>query len=117
MEVVAGHDVSLYCHAHGIPRPTVTWYHNGTPLYDTPGYVELNHNNTLTLERVHEDQMGDYECHADNGVGDAQKRTVHLHVIGKILLKFLNFFQLLHKYSIRELLYISQLLQHRWKFT
>ncbi|XP_025082370.1 contactin-like isoform X2 [Pomacea canaliculata] len=72
--------VSIRCHAGGVPAPTYAWQKNGQPLTSTPGDVEVS-GNVVVIKRVDPARhSGMYECSATNlhgtSVSSAQLRVL-----------------------------------------
>jgi len=59
-----GDDVTLECHVTGSPAPTVMWYRKS---------VLVGNGEQLRVDNVSRYEADDYQCVADNGVGQAAR--------------------------------------------
>nr|XP_044996641.1 neural cell adhesion molecule L1 isoform X3 [Jaculus jaculus] len=66
-----GRTLILECIAEGFPTPTIKWLHPSDPM---PGdrVTYQNHNKTLQLLNVGEEDDGEYTCLAENSLGSAR---------------------------------------------
>ncbi|XP_015205375.2 vascular endothelial growth factor receptor 3 isoform X1 [Lepisosteus oculatus] len=62
---------SLYtrCDVEGTPTPQVSWYKDDKPLHQISGIVLQDSNQTLSIQRVREEDAGLYTCTACNQKG------------------------------------------------
>ncbi|XP_042313507.1 vascular endothelial growth factor receptor 1 isoform X1 [Sceloporus undulatus] len=64
--VNTSHSVSLECHVHGVPEPKISWYKNNKEILQKPGIILGPGSQSLLIERVQEDDAGQYQCVASN---------------------------------------------------
>ncbi|XP_035306015.1 neural cell adhesion molecule L1 isoform X1 [Cricetulus griseus] len=66
-----GQPLILECIAEGFPTPTIKWLHPSDPM---PAHrvIYQNHNKTLQLLNVGEEDDGEYTCLAENSLGSAR---------------------------------------------
>ena len=73
---------AFFCRARGDPAPVITWWRNGEPLQPSL-VVEFPQGKGFWVEPVRRTtDEGDYECVAENGVGDPVRAKASLTVIG-----------------------------------
>ncbi|XP_043196400.1 tyrosine-protein phosphatase Lar-like isoform X3 [Amphibalanus amphitrite] len=73
---------AFFCRARGDPAPVITWWRNGEPLQPSL-LVEFPQGKGFWVEPVRRTtDEGDYECVAENGVGDPVRAKASLTVIG-----------------------------------
>lgn len=85
MNAKEGATVDLHCIFKASPAPRVHWTRAGSKLHENDKYKihmhphEKHHHNmtTLRIKDVNKDDLGQYECHAENGYGK-QKAAVTL---------------------------------------
>ena len=68
----------LLCHAHGSPRPSISWRRENNAILPTGGV--LYRGNVLKIHSVKKEDRGTYYCVADNGVGKPARRNVAVEV-------------------------------------
>ncbi|XP_062830747.1 vascular endothelial growth factor receptor 1 isoform X1 [Anolis carolinensis] len=66
------HSVSLECHVYGVPEPQISWYKNNKQILQEPGIILGPGNQSLLIERVQEDDAGQYQCVASNLKGTVE---------------------------------------------
>ncbi|KAL3876988.1 hypothetical protein ACJMK2_034756 [Sinanodonta woodiana] len=68
-------EVTIRCHADGLPKPDVSWEFNGLPLdLSSEKYHLDTYQHTLTIRQAHyHDDTGSYKCLAANKVGKAEE--------------------------------------------
>uniref|UniRef100_A0A0G2KA95 L1 cell adhesion molecule n=1 Tax=Rattus norvegicus TaxID=10116 RepID=A0A0G2KA95_RAT len=66
-----GQSLILECIAEGFPTPTIKWLHPSDPM-PTDRVIYQNHNKTLQLLNVGEEDDGEYTCLAENSLGSAR---------------------------------------------
>ncbi|KHJ90736.1 immunoglobulin domain protein [Oesophagostomum dentatum] len=70
-----GYKLSLFCEAHGRPRPDMRWYKNGVELLPKPGLRIRNSvagdtlSSHLDIDPAGVMDAGEYECVANNSYG------------------------------------------------
>jgi hypothetical protein len=69
-----GESVKLTCDATGNPVPTITWKHAGRH-YDS--YEE----NSYVINNAQKNDSGEYECIADNSIGDAATTVITVEIV------------------------------------
>lgn len=72
--VKEGETVSLSCDATGNPAPTISWKHAGRHYGNTDG-TEYH------ITSAQKSDSGEYECIADNSVGEAASATITVEVV------------------------------------
>lgn len=79
---VEGTDVSLSCFVDGKPTPTVSWTVNGSPLNTSRNSrVSLsNLNEQLTIMSLDRTDSGEYQCVANNSLGNVSSNPSALRV-------------------------------------
>ncbi|PNI65577.1 CDON isoform 9, partial [Pan troglodytes] len=65
--VSLGATVHFTCDVHGNPAPNCTWFHNAQPIH--PSARHLTAGNGLKISGVTVEDVGMYQCVADNGIG------------------------------------------------
>ncbi|GMT05475.1 hypothetical protein PENTCL1PPCAC_27649, partial [Pristionchus entomophagus] len=75
MDVVADQTAELTCDASGVPPPTVEWFFDGKPVFDTDNVEILENGRILRLLNVSTKREGRYSCKAENSVGTAEGST------------------------------------------
>ena len=76
---VSGDNLSISCHAEGVPQPTAEWLFGGRTLSDS-------HKGVLNLTRVQTSQGGDYTCKLLNEETKEQRQkniTINIYGVGK----------------------------------
>uniref|UniRef100_A0A3Q1GT89 receptor protein-tyrosine kinase n=1 Tax=Acanthochromis polyacanthus TaxID=80966 RepID=A0A3Q1GT89_9TELE len=61
--------ITLLCEAAGTPNPTVIWTKNNHTVVEGSGVILGQHNHSLTIQRVKEEDSGLYTCTACNNRG------------------------------------------------
>lgn len=74
-----GEDYSVECLADGLPKPTIKWI---TPSGKTIESEVLDLGKLIKSEK-HGRQTLSYECVADNGIGDALRKSITISYNGK----------------------------------
>lgn len=95
--MIENHTVYLSCSASGIPPPTIIWYRNNVPLFDTSfrNVREMHGGHTLEVRNVQVADESDYRCQA-NSVAGQQNKNFKIKVLSKYyLFNDLNSFQML----------------------
>jgi len=94
LETRYGEPKELVCMVHAHPKAKVTWLKDGEPLDpNLPDIVQnsVKHRHSLTLLSVSSDKLGDYQCKAENDVGEALKTiTVAGHASQAVVLSPTN---------------------------
>ncbi|KAK9736155.1 Immunoglobulin I-set domain [Popillia japonica] len=81
INVDEGDNVTFHCAASGTPKPIVTWKRlDNQPIIMGRRKDVLVEGYTLYLPVVNRDQMGTYQCIADNGIPPQANQTFHLEV-------------------------------------
>jgi neurotrimin len=103
-----GQSLTLYCHAEGIPTPSVSWYfrkrltspmhhltnehsdHKSIKLHETNTIGEkiFQEGNTLFIQNITRSHSGIFECIANNSVPPAASRKIKVTVECKSLFFF-----------------------------
>ncbi|KAK6171025.1 hypothetical protein SNE40_019287 [Patella caerulea] len=67
-------DITVKCHAEGIPRPVISWNINEMPLpHDPDHFIQSDDNETLTIRQAdYQRDTGAYKCVAKNQAGIAE---------------------------------------------
>ena len=75
----------------GSPRPNITWYKNGEPLFFRRGRrVRVNAKGDLLIRRLRTNDTGKYQCVAENMVARREGMVITLEVRGLSLCCFLG---------------------------
>ncbi|KAK5640980.1 hypothetical protein RI129_009527 [Pyrocoelia pectoralis] len=77
LEVVQGSTVKLECRASGNPVPTVAWTRKNNVL---PSGERSVNGLSLVIQHADRHSAGQYQCSADNGVGQPDSRHITLNV-------------------------------------
>lgn len=89
--VNAKEDATLYCTADGNPldENTITWKRDDFPDFSARTSIMYDKNGTsyLRINEVTRDDLGNFQCTADNGVGNSSSKNVML-IIKRKLDKF-----------------------------
>ncbi|KAF2901456.1 hypothetical protein ILUMI_04732 [Ignelater luminosus] len=73
--------VEFHCEAAGVPEPHIEWIHNGKPLEEAPPNPRRKINpNSIVIEKVNKDDIGNYGCKASNNLGHVYK-DVYVNVL------------------------------------
>ena len=75
--VQIGTTLQLLCYATGSPTPTISWSTNGQKLSN-----HLN-SSSITIENINISHSGDYQCVADNHVGQPAHKAIRIKVLCK----------------------------------
>ena len=60
------------CNATGIPKPTITWFHNGAKVVPSPaGRIQVNSKKDLKFTSLQSGDAGTVQCVATNDAGEA----------------------------------------------
>ncbi|XP_059918059.1 neurofascin homolog (chicken) a isoform X3 [Gadus macrocephalus] len=78
--VLRGQQLLLECIAAGLPTPSIKWFKKGGDLPAQKVKFE-NHNKTLKIVSVSEEDAGEYVCLANNHVGGI-RHNIHVQVKG-----------------------------------
>ncbi|KAM9320163.1 neurofascin [Gastrophryne carolinensis] len=76
--VLRDEDLLLECIASGVPTPEIMWYKKGGELPNQKLKFE-NHNKTLRISPVSEEDSGEYFCQASNRMG-SMRHTISVRV-------------------------------------
>uniref|UniRef100_UPI00398F23D0 vascular endothelial growth factor receptor 3 n=1 Tax=Pristiophorus japonicus TaxID=55135 RepID=UPI00398F23D0 len=68
--------VQMRCRVSGTPLPTIGWSKDEKPLHELSGVVLTEQNQTLTIQRVQEEDSGVYKCFACNSKGCANSSAI-----------------------------------------
>ncbi|XP_022799388.1 hemicentin-1-like [Stylophora pistillata] len=79
---VEGSDVTLSCNVSGEPMPTISWTMNGSPLdtSDNSRISFMEDNKNLIIANVNRRDSGEYQCVANNSLGNVSSNTSTLSV-------------------------------------
>lgn len=73
-----GDSVAFKCRASGDPQPEIVWMQNSNKIpVNNPRYEMLS-DGTLKIANANADLVGEYECMAQNVVGEAKSRPVRM---------------------------------------
>ena len=75
-----GENVTLSCNATGNPAPTVSWTKDGSPISNNSRISLSGDNKQLTIRYVSRTDSGEYECVADNSLGNDTSNAATLDV-------------------------------------
>ncbi len=64
-------DVEFECEVDGIPRPRITWLHNGDVITPT-NYFQITGGHNLKILGVIPSDAGMYQCFAENEVSSIE---------------------------------------------
>lgn len=78
MTVNIGEPVSLKCRAFGDPVPDILWMQNSLKIPENDPRYHLLRDGTLRIAEANTDVVGEYECMAQNVVGEAKSRPVRM---------------------------------------
>ena len=87
---IEGTAVTLHCNSSGEPGPTIVWTMNGSPL-DTSGNSGISFtddNKHLTIVNVSRTDSGEYQCVANNSLGNVSSNASTLRVQCKKAFRF-----------------------------
>ena len=80
--VVEGGGIILPCNVEGDPRPTISWYKDGSPISLTDYHYFIREDGSLEIFSADPDDTAEYRCTASNEAGEIHKK-VQLFVQGK----------------------------------
>lgn len=80
MEVLQGATVKMECRASGNPVPTVAWTRKNNVL---PSGERSVSGLSLVIQHADRHSAGQYQCSADNGVGQPDTKHITLNVLCK----------------------------------
>ena len=72
----------LHCQVSGMPKPRVSWEKDGA-MVTSNGRVNVFGNGTLTISDVGPQDVGKYQCLADNGLDETQRRQIQVLIKGE----------------------------------
>ena len=77
----------LSCDADGKPSPTLSWTRNGSPITtsDNSSISISEDSKQLTITNVRRTDSGEYQCVANNSLGNASSNAALLNVQCKIV--------------------------------
>ena len=80
------HTTYLSCPVSGIPPPSIIWYKDNVPLFDTayPNVRQLDGGQQLEVRHVRADDEAVYKCQAGSVAGQTVKRF-KLKVLGMFI--------------------------------
>ena len=75
IEVIENHTVYLSCPVTGIPPPSIIWYRNNVPLFDSSSrnVREMSGGHTLEVRNVQVTDETKYRCQATSPAGQQSK--------------------------------------------
>jgi hypothetical protein len=79
-----GSTVRLDCPIGGSVTPLVTWLKNSYPVEEDNNVAISRDGLVLVIHRLQFSDGGEYECKAENGLGDSLGR---IFVVGELMLK------------------------------
>jgi papilin len=79
-----GGPVVLRCLAYGSPKPFVQWWHGSTMLPPESQLYERRRDYSLLIRSLTLETLGEYVCHAYNGIGKAGAWTVTVKAVQPI---------------------------------
>ena len=75
-----GENVTFSCNATGNPTPTISWTKDGSPVSNNSRISLSGDNKQLTIRYVSRTDRGEYQCVADNTLGNDTSKTATLDV-------------------------------------
>ena len=79
-----GNNVTLSCNASGNPVPTITWTRNGSVLTSSVPRISFGaESRELTITTINTADRGEYQCVANNSVGNDTSDAATIDVQGK----------------------------------
>ena len=78
LTVVEGEEARLECAVAGFPSPTITWRRQDHKVLHTGGLTSLG--SSLVIPEVGRQDQGEYQCTAENSVGEPASHTATLTV-------------------------------------
>ena len=85
MRMVEGSSLVLRCSATGNPTPTLEWWRDGRPLYQTKKIHFQDNKQIIKMLNLTAEDSGLYVCAASNKIGTVASKT-NVGVYGKIFL-------------------------------
>lgn len=82
-----GNQIAIHCEANGYPQPSITWHRGQGKLSKDFQPIALR-NSTLSVNFATSADEGYYMCQANNDIGTGLKKTIHVHVNGRLLIIF-----------------------------
>jgi len=70
-----GSALQLECPVRGNPSPVITWLMNGQVIREDSNHVIRQNGELFLIRSVQDSDAANYECEADNGVGEVLRRT------------------------------------------
>ena len=75
MVPVSSLNSTMDCEVKGQPKPQITWLHNGQPI-SRQSRITITPNNQLSIAVIYGEDVGVYQCIADNGLELVQSSAV-----------------------------------------
>ncbi|XP_047673954.1 hemicentin-1 isoform X2 [Tachysurus fulvidraco] len=72
---IEGKPISLPCHAHGVPKPDITWSKQGEMLNLNHGAFSLEEDGSLYLTSPGGNESGEFVCTATNAAGYSSRKV------------------------------------------
>ncbi|XP_035384811.1 hemicentin-1 isoform X2 [Electrophorus electricus] len=72
---IEGTPISLPCHAHGVPKPDITWSKRGEVLDISSGVFSLNEDGSLHITSPGGDETGEFVCTATSAAGYSSRKV------------------------------------------
>jgi len=70
-----GATVEMECPVRGSPTPVISWLKNGNAIQQDSSHVVQQNGEVFVIHGLKDSDAGNYECEADNGVGEILRRT------------------------------------------
>uniref|UniRef100_A0AAR2KQZ6 Hemicentin 1 n=1 Tax=Pygocentrus nattereri TaxID=42514 RepID=A0AAR2KQZ6_PYGNA len=72
---IEGTPISLPCHAHGVPKPDITWAKRGKLLDLSSGLFSLEEDGSLHIASPSGEESGEFVCTATNAAGYSSRKV------------------------------------------
>ena len=82
--------MTFSCNATGNPAPTISWTKDGSPVSNNSRIGLSGDNKQLTIRYVSRTDSGEYQCVADNSLGNDTSNAATLDVKCKYDVSFFN---------------------------
>lgn len=88
IEATSGDEMKFACHVIGTPKPDIKWMLDSNEIHVDGSHRLVESDGTLVIFNVTEDDVGEYECVAENEMGSMHSRKARAIVTVSPTLRF-----------------------------